>query len=88
MKSWLVPITLVISAFVILSITTSPYNNNSGLNFVIIFLVIALMLGVCILPWLKGSFSQKWQSSSRYGVIFTMLAYILGYLTFALSSLI
>ncbi len=70
-------------------VSSPPYEfNNFLLRFTVIFSIIAILLSVCLLPWFKRRFSEKWALCLRLAVFVSMFSYVLGYLTFALSTLI
>lgn len=72
------------------SVSTLPHTDFSEYFFRLnlIFLILGVMLSICILPWLKGSFSEKWAMAVKYGVLLTFASFDLGYLVFSLSTLI
>jgi hypothetical protein len=89
MKLTLASILLSILAIAIFTVSSPPYERNHHmLRFTALFAVIILLLSLCLLPWVKGTFSEKWPSVLKFGLFTSMLAYDLGYITFALSSLI
>ena len=72
------------------SVTTIPNTDFSEyfLRLIIMFLILGILLSICILPWLKGSFSEICVPSLRYGMFTAFFVFDLGYLPSALSTII
>lgn len=58
------------------------------LRFIIIFTIIILLLASFMLPLINGRFSEKWKLTLKLAVFISACAYVLGYITFSLSTLI
>ncbi|NOS84132.1 MAG: hypothetical protein HOP31_03230 [Ignavibacteria bacterium] len=81
-------LTAALALFFIVT-TIPPYDFSSYFSTLFFFIsLLGSLLGLCILPWLKGSFSEIWVPSLRYGMFTAFLVFDLGYLTSALSTLI
>ena len=72
------------------SVSTLPHYNFSEylLRLTVIFLIFGILLSICILPWIKGRFSDKWSLAMRSGLFTAFFVFDLGYLVFSLSTLI
>lgn len=69
--------------------TIPPYDFSSYFSrLFFIITILGLLLSLCILPWLKGSFTEKCALAVKYGLLLTFASFDLGYLVFALSILI
>lgn len=82
----------IISSIVMLFffyVSSSPLDIiTTLLRFIITIIILCVLLALCLLPFFKGRFSEKWKLSLKLAIFISASAYILGYATFALSTLI
>lgn len=77
------------AALFLFTVSAPPYEfNNMLIRFILSFTVISVLLVLCLLPVLNGRFTQKWTATARLALFISTSAYVLGYLTFSLSTLI
>jgi hypothetical protein len=82
---------ILTAAFALFFITSTIPPREFSDYFSKLFLIISvlgLLLSLCILPWLRGSFSDKWVIALKYGLLIAFSSFDLGYLLFSLSILI
>ncbi len=76
-------------ALFFLTTTTQPYEPSGNVTKLFFFIsLLGVVLGLCFLPWLEGSFSNKWSKAMKIGLVLTFASFDLGYLVFSLSILI
>jgi hypothetical protein len=76
-------------ALFFITTTTQPYDPAGNVSKLFLFIsLLGLLLGLCCLPWLKGSFTEKWSDALKYGLLLTFASFDIGYLVFSLSTLI
>ena len=81
-------IAALLSLFFIIT-TIPPYDIFEYFSRIfLIITILGLLLSLCFLPWLQGSFSDKWSIAMKYGLLLTFTAFDLGYMVFSLSTLI
>lgn len=66
-----------------------PYEyTNLLLRFFTVFVICSVLLAACLLPWYKAPFSQSWKHALLYGSLITFSAFDMGYLVFAISTVL
>jgi len=77
------------AALFLFTVSAPPYEyNNILIRFILSFTVISVLLALCLLPRLNGRFSENYNAAFKLAFFISTSAYVLGYLTFALSTLI
>ena len=77
------------AALFLFTVSAPPYEfNNMLIRFILSFTVISVLLAVCLLPRLNGTFFEKYAAAFKLAFFISTSAYVLGYLTFALSTII
>lgn len=76
-------------ALFFITTTTQPYDLSGNVTKLFLFIsLLGLLLSLCFLPWLKGSFTEKRSNALKYGLLLTFASFDIGYLVFSLSTLI